>query len=561
MFRRVGLVLTLAVAAGCSRSEVKERRSGSTGSPKAPSFSLIALAELRGQVGPCGCTSDPLGDISRTAQLIEAARAAGPTLVVDAGSVLYSKSPVPTHLTTQEELKADLLVTTYAEQLHVAAVGLGPADLAQGAAKLRLPRHVVNLGPGQTIPSAPPAVLDVGGTKVGVFGVVADGALPGVALTPPVAAAQGAIRTLRAQGAQIVVGLVQASSKKDAVKLVRDIGGIDIAVAGLGAAAPEPDEVEVEATRVGDGWLVIPGNRGQVLSRLDITVRGPGPLADAIGMAAAAAKTAALGRRLAALDADLARFAADKTADLSFVQRKQQERAALAQDSATLTRTPLAVPAAGSYFTLDQVRIGKQLACDVAVQDRVTAFFGAAGEANVAAAAAIPVPPPPTGQAAYVGSEACSDCHADATEFWATTRHAQAWETLEQRGQQFDFDCIGCHVTGWNQAGGSNLGFNAPLRDVQCETCHGPGSIHVAQGGEDKPPTVWRAPPATMCATQCHTAEHSDTFELQAYLRDVVGPGHGAQLRETLGDGPTGGQLRKAALDKAGRTLGAGCIR
>ena len=41
----------------------------------------------------------------------------------------------------------------------------------------------------------------------------------------------------------------------------------------------------------------------------------------------------------------------------------------------------------------------------------------------------------------------------------------------------------------------------------------------------------------------------------------IIGPGHGEEMRKVLSDGPTGAQLRKAALDKAGRTLGAGCTR
>ena len=92
-------------------------------------------------------------------------------------------------------------------------------------------------------------------------------------------------------------------------------------------------------------------------------------------------------------------------------------------------------------------------------------------------------------------------------------------------------------------------------------TCHGPASIHVAKGGEEKPAAVRRNPPDDLCATQCHTHEHSDTFQREAYLRDILGPGHGEDLRKKLGDGPTGHSLRTAALDKAGRTLGSGCTR
>jgi hypothetical protein len=561
MSRRVGLLAIVAAAACCSKSEVKGGGSGDPVAGQKPSFTLFALAEMRGQIGPCGCTTDPLGDISRTAKLVADARARGPVLVVDAGSLLYSKAPVPPHLATQEELKADLLAATYKDALETAALGLGWADLAKGPEHVRMSRQVVNLGAGATIKIDPPKVIEIGGSKVGVFGVIAPDAVPGLAITDPVAAGKTAIAGLKRQGAQVVIGLVQAANKKDAARLVRDIGGIDIVVAGLGLEAPEPDHVEIAATKIGDGWMVAPANRGQVVPRIDVTIRGPGPLVDAIGPGAAAAKTAVIDKQLAALDADLAKFATDKDADPRFVEQKKAERAQLAAQRAQLAAHPLVVPATGSYFTLEQIRISKMLACSVPVQDAVTNYFRAAGEANVKAAANTPVAAPPKGQASYVGIEACADCHSDAVDFWKRTVHAKAWDTLVQRGQQFDYDCIGCHVTGWQKPGGSNLAHNERLRDVQCETCHGPASIHIAKGGEEKPSSLQRNPPPDLCATQCHTKEHSDTFELKPYLRDVTGIGHGEQMRKELGDGPTGAQLRKAGLDKAGRTVGAGCVR
>jgi hypothetical protein len=559
MSLRVGVIGALVAVACSSKSEVKGGGHGSEG-PTGPHLTIVALAEMRGQIGPCGCTSDPLGDISRTAKLIESARAAGPTLVVDAGGLLYSKNPVPPHLEAQEELKADLLASTYKDAFGVTAIGVGPSDLAKGPGKVRLPRQAVNATDPQLLLEAP-KVVELGGMRVGVFGVVGLDQLDSVKVGDPIGPSKQAISTLKQQGAQVIVALVQAESKKDAVKLVRDIGGVDLAIAGLGALAPEPEAIDPAPTKVGDGWLVIPGNRGQVVSRLDVTLRGIGPLADAIGPGAAAAKTAALDKQLAGLDADLAKFAADKDADPQFVAQKRAERDALAKAKAQLAQNPLVIPPSGPYFTLDQIRIDKQLACAGPVQTDVLAFNRAAGEANVKAAAGTPRPAAPPRAATYIGGEKCDDCHADAVAFWKTTRHAHAWQTLEERGQQFDFDCIGCHVTGWERPGGSNLANTDALRDVQCETCHGPGSIHVAKGGEEKPFAVRRVPDENLCATQCHTKEHSDTFELQPYLRDITGEGHGESLRKTLGDGPTGHELRKAALDKVGRTLGAGCVR
>jgi len=482
---------------------------------------------------------------------------------VDAGSLLYSHVPVPAPLVTQEELKADLLARTYEKTLLADAVGLGPADLPEAASphagdRLRLPRLVAN---APTLPGAPTKLIEIGGARAGVLAVIAQGAVAGLSVTDPVAAGKQAVAALRGQGAQVVIGLVQADSKRAAVKLVRDIGGIDLAIAGLGLAAPDPERIEIEPQKIGDGWLVVPANRGQMVARFDVTLRGPGPLADAIGAGAAAARIGVLDHDLAALDADLKAFAQDRSADPGFVAQKRRERDQLAAERDRLKTHPLAVPARGSYFTLDQIRINKALACNVPVQDAISEFYRHTGEANVKAAASVAVTPPAKGQASYTGTESCSDCHAEAVEFWNKTVHAQAWKTLVDRGQQFDLDCIGCHVTGWEKPGGSNLAHNDKLRDVQCETCHGPGSIHVTKGGLEKPFAITRAPADNLCASQCHTKEHSDTFQLQAYLRDVLGPGHGEQRRKQLGDGPTGAQLRKAGLDKAGRTVGAGCTR
>ena len=48
---------------------------------------------------------------------------------------------------------------------------------------------------------------------------------------------------------------------------------------------------------------------------------------------------------------------------------------------------PLVVPAAGSYFTFDQIRINKSLACSAPVRDAIKAYDAAVGQANVKAAA------------------------------------------------------------------------------------------------------------------------------------------------------------------------------
>ena len=152
-----------------------------------------------------------------------------------------------------------------------------------------------------------------------------------------------------------------------------------------------------------------------------------------------------------------------------------------------------------------------------------------------------------------VGQAACARCHQAALNFWQKTVHAQAWKTLTDIDKQYSYDCIGCHTTGFDRPGGCNLATaeKRQLTNVQCEVCHGAGSLHVAESGEEEPPSLVRKPVANFCTDNCHTKDHSDSFERSAYLRDILGLGHGEKARAGLGSGPTGRELRQQALAKA----------
>jgi hypothetical protein len=558
--KSLGAAIAVAAAA-CSPHSGQNHGSEAAGSA-GPTVTIFALAELRGQIEPCGCTTDPLGDLARTVELVQNTRSRGPALVVDAGSTLFDVAKVPPHRADQATLKADLIVKTFTERLQVAAWGLGPSDLGMGPQAVRPPRQAVNVAASAGVALEPPKVIDAGGSKIGVFGVIAPDAIDGVPANDPGPAATAAAADLRAKGAQVVIALVQARSKRDAVALVRSAKGVDLAIAGLGALAPEPDKMDARAEQVGDAWLVIPANRGQVVAKIELTLRpGSAPLLDAIGPAAAEAERAKLGGEATSLANDLAGFEKDPTADKAFVAQKKQELAELRARIDALAKDPTRAPATGSYFTLAMVRISKKLACDAAVQTAKSDYAKAAGTANVKAAAARPPIPVPPGKATYVGAEACGDCHGAAVDFWSKTRHAHAFATLEQSGKQLDYECIGCHVTGWDEPGGSTMAKNDALRNVQCEACHGPGSIHVDKEGQEKPLAIVAQPPHDLCADRCHTPQHSDTFQRDAYLRDILGPGHGEKARAALGDGPTGHELRAAGLAKAGAEIGAGCTK
>jgi hypothetical protein len=68
----------------------------------------------------------------------------------------------------------------------------------------------------------------------------------------------------------------------------------------------------------------------------------------------------------------------------------------------------------------------------------------------------------------------------------------------------------------------------------------------VEKRGLEKPLAIKTKTPESVC-THCHNEKHSDTFQYEAYLRGIVGPGHGEDLRDDLGPGPTAKDLRRKA--------------
>jgi hypothetical protein len=120
--------------------------------------------------------------------------------------------------------------------------------------------------------------------------------------------------------------------------------------------------------------------------------------------------------------------------------------------------------------------------------------------------------------AAYVGSETCIKCHRSAGVIWAKSGHAKAFATLVERNADADPKCIGCHTTGFGSVSGYRREFGAAkLVNTGCESCHGPGSLHVRQKeGDVSVNFTYRPIGAGDCIT-CHYGEFSRPFEWEAF--------------------------------------------
>ena len=143
--------------------------------------------------------------------------------------------------------------------------------------------------------------------------------------------------------------------------------------------------------------------------------------------------------------------------------------------------------------------------------------------------------------AEYVGVNKCKMCHMKQHKAWAVTPHAKAWAGLEaadakkaaemaaalkiemKEKASATNDCVKCHVTGFQLAGGypqADAAKAAGVTNVTCESCHGPGSLHVTAPMADKKKFINRAVTANMC-TQCHTPAVTPTFDFAVMSKKV----------------------------------------
>ncbi len=124
--------------------------------------------------------------------------------------------------------------------------------------------------------------------------------------------------------------------------------------------------------------------------------------------------------------------------------------------------------------------------------------------------------------ATYVGSEACIKCHKTAGAVWAKSGHAKAFSTLIERRADADPKCIGCHTTGFGMLSGYRREFGAEkLVNAGCESCHGPGSLHVRQRDGDSSVAFTYRPLGAGDCIKCHYGEFSRPFKWDEFWPPV----------------------------------------
>lgn len=454
---------SLFVAACSSNTIQPEPRDGP------PRATVLVFSDLRGTLKPCGCSPDlRRGGVARITKHVASVRASTPgAVILHAGDLLVDDEGI-----LGREAQVERRATAVADSLShidVAAATLGPHDVAQGLdwleknlPQVKVPIVVTNVS-GERWRKLTQKHLII--TVDGVrLGVI--GLLPkgAAGASDPLEAVQEAAGELRKQGADLILVLSSLGLRRSKRLLRKDTGVDLLLAAGQDLKAVVTGEVEP----MQKGWLFQSFVQGGQIGRLDIALNG---------------------------------------------------------SKSVVHVEPTAAPPDGeSWFTYNLTAINWDLPQDPKVMRIMRRYDKDLKEINLAAAGTLP--PLAEGQASYVGVTKCFECHEETRAFWKQDRHRDAWNTLVKDGKTFDLECVSCHATGYGKAGGSILGDMKNLADVQCEECHGPGSLHSEEGAALE--TLRKAVPETVCVT-CHNPKHSTGFNYKKYRSRLLVPGHGIE--------------------------------
>jgi hypothetical protein len=515
----------LAACQGCrstgtSTTSVPSAGPVTDGTP--PTVRLYLVTDLAGALEPCGCTKDQLGGLDHFGAWVKREQARVPaSLVASAGPLFFMDDKLVGDRADQDRIKAQTIARVM-HGLGFAAFAPGANDFDDGADGLT---KLAEASGGAPVLSAGTAVVrEVGGVKVGFVGY--GQAKAGDAGASVADVVKRGVEDAKKQGAEVLVALA-AVGRGEAKRIADAIPELTAVVVGAPRSNGDTNATAPQGEQVGDVLIVQAANHLQSVAVLDLYVRDPlvpghiVKFADATGLELAR-KREEVARRIDELHVKLASWERDPSVAPRDVAARRQELTTLESQREALDTKP--APARGSFFRYSIKEMRDSLGKDAAIDADMLTFYRAVNDHNRAAFADRTPPLPRPDEASYVGITACSSCHPGPREVWNRTTHGHAYAALSSQFKEFNLECVGCHVTGYEQPGGTTVTHVDKLEDVQCEVCHGPGSKHVANP-VDKTRIIAR-PEASRCL-DCHHPPHVEDFDAAAKMKEILGPGHG----------------------------------
>lgn len=273
--------------------------------------------------------------------MVDEARAAGPTLLVDSGDALFRQLEMADDKVAGADARAKVALHAMGKMKY-AAMAVGERDLAHGwqwlqreADAVHLPLLAANLlASDGTHPFPGTRIVTEGGKKIGLFAVINAGDYGGgeERATDPVAAAKEAVAQLQKDGAELVVGLAHVDWGTSH-RIATEVKGIDLIVLGHEGRAQYAGEV------AGDALLLAGGDRGRQVGKLVLYTETRGKWANAgEGETALVELKSIQTARTTALER--AKGAKSEAEKKSYLQVAEQQKKRAADVRAAVTRVP-----------------------------------------------------------------------------------------------------------------------------------------------------------------------------------------------------------------------------
>ena len=456
-----------------------------------PALALVLTGQQRGYIEPCGCTEGQSGGISRRASLInELKEKKWPVTGFDLGGTVRRSRQ-------QSKIKFETMLDAM-NDMGYRGLGIAPHELRIGPIYL-LSQNVANdddseagvafLGANVVLLEMPDLgtpihsrVVEIGGQKIGVTSIIgksaADEAFPGgppqdISLIDAAKSLEPVVEDFEKQQTSLNVLLAYANID-ESKELAKKFPEFHVIVSAGG-----PEDPDGKPLQFGKSMLLTVGQKGKY--------------AGVVGYYPGNAETP-LRFQLVELEKD--RF----KDDMKMVDHMR--------------------------FYQDRLKQEELVTAELPIKHNSGAEF--------------------------VGAKACAECHTRAYAKWKKTKHAVAFESLKhaRKGDPeygitriYDAECLACHVTGWNpkqvlryETGFVNEEFATTdadklrsklLQGQQCESCHGPGSQHIAMiedgdieaAGKSVRVTLKQAEEKT--CVQCHDLDNSPHYDFKIYWQRV----------------------------------------
>jgi len=438
-------------------------------------------------------------------------------LVLDSGDLVARDGKIGERAREAAEVKGELILEAVAHS-GIDAMTPGDGDVALGLEWLTgqaethsLPYVCANLRKDGVDVFPGWKVVEVGEVKVGVFGVTGNlDECSECEVSDATEAATAAVAALQKEGAHQIIGLSHLGVDED-IALADDVPGIDFIISAHSRGRMRFPRIASN----GMTTVLQAGSRGRDIGRMHITFAdGAKGFCDAELATEAASQRERTAKRLTDLEQKIAD--AETAGD---TRTRERHEKSLTRTQAQYEQYAIAdISAEGRHpMTVDSIGLGKALPDDPDVAAMVADAKTRLPEDTRTRRKDLPK----VGE--FAGSSQCRSCHQGAYRQWRQTAHARAFTPLVREKRGSDTNCFGCHITGYHLEGGPRTpGEVSYLRNVQCESCHGPSAKHVADA---EVPTPFKGKVNETC-DDCHNARahggEPQPFELASALEEIA---------------------------------------